>query len=82
MATVGTINHLRIVIYSNDHRPAHVHVIGPDHEAVFDLRCPDGPVSLRENFGFANRQLTKIGEELTRTLLRLCSEWRRIHGPD
>ncbi|WP_199271807.1 DUF4160 domain-containing protein [Pseudoduganella flava] len=39
---------MRVVIYPNDHRPAHVHVIGPGCEAVFDLHCPEGPPELRE----------------------------------
>lgn len=34
---------LRVVIYPNDHRPAHVHVIGNGCEAVFNLNCPNGP---------------------------------------
>jgi hypothetical protein len=44
--TVLGLHELRVVIYPNDHRPAHVHVIGSDHEAVFRLGCPDGPVKL------------------------------------
>ncbi|WP_246688799.1 MULTISPECIES: DUF4160 domain-containing protein [unclassified Mesorhizobium] len=41
-----------MVIYPNDHRPAHVHVKGAAGEAVFILHCPDGPPALRESFGF------------------------------
>ena len=33
---------LRVVVYPNDHRPAHVHVIGRGGEAVFNLNCPAG----------------------------------------
>jgi len=43
MPTVDKIGSLRVVIYPNDHRPAHVHVIGKDCEAVFKLNCPEGP---------------------------------------
>jgi hypothetical protein len=32
-------------------RPAHVHVIGSECEAVFHLNCPYGPVELREDYG-------------------------------
>src|SRR2546421_10600116 len=60
MPTVDRIDGLRVVIYPNDHRPAHVHVIGNGCEAVFDLCCPNGPPSLRENFGFARRDVTWI----------------------
>jgi len=57
MPTVGRIDGLRIVIWTNDHRPAHVHVIGPDGEAVFNLNCPDGPPELREGMGFRLAEL-------------------------
>ena len=40
MPTVLRFNGLRAVIYPNDHRPAHVHVIGRGYEAVFNLHCP------------------------------------------
>jgi hypothetical protein len=47
MLTVDAIDGLRVVIYFNDHRPAHVHVIGDGCEAVFRLNCPTGPPELR-----------------------------------
>jgi len=43
MPTALTIFGLRVVIYPNDHRPAHVHIIGNGCEAVFNLHCPKGP---------------------------------------
>ena len=46
MPTVLRFEGLRVVIYPNDHRPAHVHVIGSRPEAVFDLNCPNGPPDL------------------------------------
>ena len=55
MPTVSRLGSLRVVVYPNDHRPAHVHVIGPDGEAVFILNCPEGPVSLRESSGSPHR---------------------------
>lgn len=48
MPTVLRLGALRVVIYPNDHRPAHVHVLGAGGEAVFVLNCPDGPPELRE----------------------------------
>jgi len=69
-----------VVIYPNDHRPAHVHVIGRGHEAVFHLNCPDGPVELRENYGFSKREISKIEIELTEHMAELCRAWEEIHG--
>ena len=71
---------LRVVIYPNDHRPAHVHVIGGGREAVFNLHCPDGPPELRESYGYAARELTVIARALQDALARLCEAWRDIHG--
>ena len=60
MPSVLTVFGLRVVVYPNDHRPAHVHVIGGGCEAVFMLNCPYGPVELRENFGFSRKDLIKV----------------------
>lgn len=82
MPTVRRLGGLRLVIYPNDHSPEHVHVIGADAEAVFELHCPTGPVALRESYGFTPRQLRRLVSELTAHLHTLCSEWERIHDPD
>lgn len=79
MPTVLSIHGLRVVIYPNDHRPAHVHVTGNGLEAVFNLHCPEGPPDLRENYGFTRKELTRIAEALAANLAALCEEWRRIH---
>lgn len=79
MPTVLLFNGLRVTIYTNDHRPAHVHVIGRGCEARFELNCPRGPVVLAENFGFSRREIRQILGELTEKLTELCEAWRRIH---
>ena len=71
---------LRIVIYPNDHRPAHVHVIGSGNEAVFNLGCPLGPVQLRENYGFSSSSLGRISVYLTANLEAGCTAWVALHG--
>jgi hypothetical protein len=80
MPTIIRIGRLRVTIYPNDHRPAHVHVIGNGCEAVFNLSCPDGPVALRETYGFAQHELNVLADALTEKLADLCSKWREIHG--
>jgi hypothetical protein len=74
------IGSLRVVVYPNDHRPAHVHVIGQDNEAVFEFNAPSGPVTLRENYGFNRRDLARIARELTAHLKELIDAWEEIHG--
>jgi hypothetical protein len=78
--TVLRIDGLRVAIYPNDHRPAHVHVIGPDREAVFILNCPDGPSSLRESYGFDGQGLRAVAAALDAALKTLCGSWRAFHG--
>lgn len=80
MPTVLRIDGLRVVIYPNDHRPSHVHVIGAEGEAVFVLNCPQGPPALREVFGFDRRRTSVIAERLAGALPVLCEKWSAIHG--
>jgi hypothetical protein len=80
MPTVLRIGALRVVIWPNDHRPAHVHVLGAGGEAVFNLHCPDGPPALRESYGFRLADLNRIADTLSAAIAALCAEWRRIHG--
>jgi len=79
MPTVLNIFGLRAVIYPNDHRPAHVHVLGPGCEAVFFLACPAGPPALRENFGFSSQMLGRISQALVDDIRVLRTRWRDIH---
>ncbi len=73
MPTVQLIFGLRVVIYPNDHRPAHVHVIGNGCEAVFHLHCSTGAViELRENYGFSKKDVSRIKRELTTQRAALC----------
>lgn len=69
-----------MVIYPNDHRPAHVHVVGRGYEAVFKLNWPAGPVEIRENYGFSRSEVTHIESVLTNHLAALCNAWESIHG--
>lgn len=71
---------LRLVIYPNDHRPAHVHAVGRGGEAVFLLQCPKGPPKLRECHGFGLAEINRIHDLLAGHLDDLCNEWRQIHG--
>ncbi len=80
MPTVLRFEGLRVVVYPNDHRPAHVHVIGAGCEAVFNLNCPAGPAEIRENYGFSARAIPRIERVLKRHLTALCCAWEKIHG--
>jgi hypothetical protein len=80
MPTVLRFDGLRVTIYPNDHRPAHVHVIGLGGEAVFILNCPGGPTSLRGSFGFDGRVVRAIATTLDAAVTMLFAEWEIYHG--
>jgi hypothetical protein len=80
MPTVWRTGAFRVVVYPNDHRPAHAHVISASCEAIFDLHCPDGPVELRDNYHCSVADLRNIARELSDHLAELCAAWERIHG--
>lgn len=80
MPTVLRFGAYRAVIYPNDHRPAHVHVVGRGREAVFKLNCPSGPVEVRENYGFSRPAIQRIQTVLLKHATQLCQKWEMIHG--
>ena len=81
MPTIDRIDAARVVIYLNDHRPAHVHVVQGERSAVLILHCPDGPLELRENIGFSRTEMRHILEGSMSRLALFCGEWERHHGP-
>ena len=80
MPTVLTHRSYGVVIHTNDHRPAHVHVVGSGCEAVLDLHCPDGPPELRESMGLGVKEVNRIAENVQANLEMLCHSWRMTHG--
>ena len=67
-------------MFTNDHPPAHVHAVGPDCTAKFELNCPEGPVRLLEQDGFTRAVLSEIGEAIADRLSDCCAAWEEIHG--
>jgi hypothetical protein len=70
----------RVVIYTNDHLPPHVHVMAADVHARFELFCDLGQVRLMSNIGFEMRQIQQVEAYLLKHVAHLCSEWGKIHG--
>ncbi len=79
MPTVLPFDTYRVAIYTNDHRPAHVHVIGPQRRAIFELNGPKGPPTVRDS-RLSPTKLTKIKTVLQQHLAELCKAWGKIHG--
>jgi Domain of unknown function (DUF4160) len=70
----------RVVIYPNDHLPPHVHVIGAQEHARFELHRDLPQVRLLSNIRFSLSELRLVESYLLNHLAHLCSEWGRIHG--
>jgi hypothetical protein len=54
------IGNIRVMIYSDDHRPAHVHVVDGAKKAIFMLDM----VELSSNFGFTKSEIRRISDVL------------------
>jgi hypothetical protein len=70
----------RVVVYPNDHRPPHVHVLSFQEHARFELLCDLQRVALISNLGFTYAQINSIALLLSQNIAKLCNEWGKIHG--
>lgn len=80
MVTVFRGRRLRIVIYTNDHWPPHVHVVGPDREAKVALGEPGEHPTLVTNDGLSRAELVSALLEIDEQRDLLMQRWREIHG--
>ena len=79
MVTVLRTHGLRVVIYANDHRPAHVHVFG-DGEAKVDLLGPGGAPALVWADGMTRGEVRRAVRLVAEQRAFLLSRWEDIHG--
>jgi hypothetical protein len=80
MPTILRFGGLRGVIYTNDHPPPHVHVIGPGTAARIALGGEGERPTLITNEGLSRRELEKSLAEIDRNRAILLQRWREIHG--
>lgn len=78
MATILDQDGFQVVVFSNDHRPEHVHVFKAGAEALINL----APVSIRENYRMSKRNLRKAVDLVTENQQLLRQAWRAIHGDE
>jgi len=74
--TVLRIKNWPVMIYTADHLPAHVHVIGPAWTVIVNLRL----VAVRRFRGFTARQAMAARDAVAEQRLELMAKWRAIHG--
>ena len=70
---------LRVVIYVDDHEPAHVHVIG-DGEAKIELSGPDDAPRLVWNKGMKHAEVRRALAIVKEQRDELLARWSDIHG--
>jgi Domain of unknown function (DUF4160) len=67
-------------IYTDDHDPAHIHVVKGGDEAVITLGTETVAPSVRENHGMSTKNLRKAFLIVNENQPFFLQEWRRIYG--
>jgi hypothetical protein len=85
MVTVHRASGLRIVIYVDDHEPAHVHVIGDgdgdgDGEIKIQLSGPDDAPRLVWNKGMKRAEVRRALAIVKEQRDELLAQWSDIYG--
>jgi len=75
VATIIRQGGYRVVIFSNDHEPPHVHVFKGGAEAIIELV----PIQIRENYRMSRRQLRTALQIVLDNEELLIGAWREIH---
>jgi len=79
MVTIFRAHGLRIVIFSDDHQPAHVHVFGDGHVKI-NLLGSDGAPELVWAEGMKRNEVRRAMEVVTEQQAVFLARWRKIHG--
>ena len=79
MPTVWRDGNLRIVIYTDDHPPPHVHVFG-DGETKIALAGADGAPVVVRIVGADRREARRALEIVREKREHLLEKWNGIHG--
>ncbi len=79
MVTVLRAEGLRVVIFANDHLPAHVHVFG-DGEAKIDLRGAGEHPALLWADGMTRAEIRRALRVVQEKQALLLARWEDLHG--
>lgn len=80
MPTLFHVGAYRVVVYLNDHAPAHAHAVGADGEARFALGDDPGDVRLIDVAGISRSDLRRIAAAIMDRHGECLDFWRNIHG--
>lgn len=79
MVTIHRAHGLRVIIFTDDHEPAHVHVFG-DGQAKINLVGPNGNPSLVWAEGMKANDLRRAMRLVRDQQQQFLARWREIHG--
>lgn len=79
MVTVLRIDGYRVVIYANDHRPAHVHVIAAGGEAKINLVTSTGAPQLAWALGLSRADVRRALRIVSDHRAMLLNRWSELH---
>ncbi len=79
MVTVLRADGLRVVIFVDDHQPAHVHVFGDGHARI-NLLGADGTPELIWADGMTRGEVRRAVRIVIEQQALLLARWEKIHG--
>jgi hypothetical protein len=79
MVTIYRANGLSVVIFTDDHEPAHVHVFG-DGQVKINLIGPDGAPELIWADGMKRSDVRRAVQIVNERQQQFLGRWRAIHG--
>ena len=79
MATIAKTNGFSFRIYTNDHKPPHVHVIKADGEVIIELGDENNSPTIREIYGMRDRDVAIAYTLVEQLKTKLLNAWREIH---
>ena len=79
MVTIYRAHGLRVIIFTDDHEPAHVHVFG-DGQVKINLIGPDGAAALVWAQGMKGNDVRRAVQIVQDQQEAFLARWREIHG--
>ena len=80
MPTVLRQGGFSVMVLTNDHIPAHVHVFKAGTEVIVNLGIGTNGPQIREVKGMSKGNVRKAVRLIEESLVTLREEWERIHG--
>ena len=80
MVTIHRERGFDVVIFTNDHAPAHVHVYRGGGEAKINLLGPDGLPELIYVDGLKRSDVRRAMDMVEQNVVEFMERWLHIHG--